>query len=94
MNVETGELFNSEEAREIMEEMLKKGQDTSVIRPVPKRLEKEAKEKLGGKNKTVIDMSKQSPLAKWANKEHSRLNRPSKKRKRKIAQSSKRRNRG
>lgn len=93
MNVETGELFNAEEAKHILEKMMENDEDTSKIKPIPRRLEKEAKRELGEKSKTVVDMSKKTPLTKWAHGEHSRLNKPSTKRKRKIARASKRRNR-
>ena len=93
MNVETGELFNSEEAKKLMEEMIEAKEDASKIKPVPKRLEKEAKRELAGRKHTVVDLSKKIPLAKWANRERCFQNRPSPKRKRKIAQASKRRNR-
>jgi hypothetical protein len=62
MNVETADLVrvvNEAHARELA---------AQGYEPVPKALEEEARAALAGKNATKVDLSVDSPLARWAKK--------------------------
>lgn len=83
MNTNTGELFRS---IALSPEELKE-----KLTQVPDYLDEEAMIELNGKDSTMVDMTKDTPLVRWAN-EHS-TNERKKKVKRKIAKKSKQRNR-
>ena len=82
MNVDTGELRRMRSKEDELE-LIKQGFD-----PVPKRHRKEVAKELGDKQSTIVDMKKDTPLTKWANKERAKK----KKRVAKIAKASRRRN--
>lgn len=91
MNVDTGELVRINEAAvrggpmsEEAQEFLKK-----QFTPVPKELEGYANEELGDKDRVIVDMSKATPLTRWAHAERDNK----KKKKNKLAKASRKANR-
>jgi len=86
MNVDTGELISGN-LLETFSDLLKE-----KYQQVPDELAEEANRELDGKDKTVVDMTKETQLVKWAktqqgakNKKHSNL--------KKMQKTSKRKNR-
>lgn len=84
MNVDTGELRRLLSHEEELK-LIKNG-----FTPVPEELKEEANRALGNRDSVVIDMETDTPLANWANKARSKNK---KKTKRKMATTSRRRNR-
>lgn len=61
MNVNTGELFRLD--GETLEKLLRLNGE---IHPVPDELLDEVEKELAGKDRTIVDMTKNTPLVKWA----------------------------
>lgn len=86
MNINTGELMmlRAEQAK-----LLEKEIEGFV--KVPTELEEEAIKALDGKEKTIVDLESDTPLANWARQERKHKTKSSRA---KMAKASKRKNRG
>lgn len=88
MNVETGDLYKDLEAARAEKAEIRE------LREVPEHHAKEAFRELAGKPHTKVDLSKNTPLTRWANRTCRAINKKNDRRaKRKIATASRKRNR-
>ena len=85
MNVDTGELMTSD-LMATLSAFRKK-----AFKQVPDELADEAETELAGKDKTVVDMTKETPLVQWAKSQQQHAKPNNRKAMQKI---SKKRNRG
>lgn len=88
MNVETGDLYKDLEAAKAEKAELRE------LRQVPEHHAKEAFKELNGKDHVKVDISKKTPLTRWAKRESHAIHKTDKRKaRRKISDASKKRNR-
>lgn len=95
MNVDTGELFRELGSAIDTGELFREHgsvEDLDSIHEVPEELEEEAEKALGDKDKVVIDLQADTPLANWARHQRA-YHKNNTRKKRKMAKKSKQRNR-
>ena len=96
MNVETGDLYIDKETAEAMlrEKNDEFDKELKKLREVPEHHAKEAFKELGGKDHVKVDLSKNTPLTRWANRACRAIHKENhRKIRRKAADASRKRNR-
>ncbi len=89
MNVRTGELFrmDPEMEKELAERFFQENED---FQPVPDEFNEEVEKELNGNDRCFVDITKETPLTKWAKAQKKAKS----KAKRKLVKKSRRMNRG
>ena len=87
MNIETGKLYES------LSEALLHEEKSDKLKEVPKKLKPLAQKELAGQKTVTIDLKKDTPLTRWANGVNARPKKNKRRIRRKIANTSRKRNR-
>lgn len=69
MNTETGDLLSAKLYAALKEE---NAEEAKFFEPVPNVLEEEAQKELAGRDKTVVDLKKRTPLTTWAHQQNTK----------------------
>ncbi|QHI72873.1 hypothetical protein [Aminipila terrae] len=96
MNVNTGELFRM--SPEMEKELARRFSERDerfkeMFKPVPVEFSEEVEQELNGQDRGLVDMTKGTPLVKWAKSQQSHKG-PNRKQRRQMAKESRRKNRG
>jgi hypothetical protein len=96
MNVNTGELISGEALKELYGEPMNRADLRAAgFTDVPKKLQGEAEQELGGQDRVIVDMEKDTPLVNWAKSQQKQAHAgANSKKRRRMAKESRKQNRG